>query len=203
MPAPLPRLGRFFVLGALALVVATACSSSSTPRVPTLQTPGSNSSASPVLTLEQAAIAYTRCMRDQGISMADPVVDSGGVSIKPPEDGLIDKRSYGAADDLCRHFLRDAAAAVSSPVVVDPAVQDALLAYARCMREHGVNMADPVNGEPASVTVVIGGNSQPPTQDKVTRAAADAACSDLLPGKPGTSMRPSAGSASPSTGARP
>lgn len=181
------RLGRarsaaFLMIAALG-IVASACASSAAPTIPTLRSPNASPSAS--VTPEQAMRAYVSCMRGKGIAMPDPKVQSNGeVELIYPED--IDKGAFGAADEGCRSLLANAyPATTENPNGAQE--QDQLLAYARCMREHGIDMADPAGG-PGSVTVNAG--TEPGAVDP-SFAAADQACAHFLPGKPGSSPSPS------------
>ncbi|KAA9153808.1 hypothetical protein FPZ12_033740 [Amycolatopsis acidicola] len=74
----------------------------------------------------------------------------------------------------------DKVASLSSPATTTSAQQggtdeDKALAYAKCMREHGVNMPDPETGG-GGIGITI-----PDGTDKSTADAADAACKSLLP----------------------
>jgi len=70
-------------------------------------------------------------------------------------------------------------ASPSPSASIDP--RDAMLAFARCMREHGVDMPDPQPGQGGGFTITVGGPNDP---DAGPFAEADEACRDLL-GKPG------------------
>lgn len=179
---------------ALVALVAAACGASAAPTIPTLRSPNASPTAS--ISPEQAMRAYVACMRDKGVAMPDPKVQPDGeVELVYPD--VVDKRAFVTADEACRSFLANA----YPPATPNPNAaqeQDQLLAYARCMREHGIDMKDPQNGEPASVVVEAGAG---PNEATATFEAADKACAYLLPGKPGSS--PSAGSsasAGPSAG---
>jgi len=203
-PARSPAVG---VLGAVAAIIATAalaaaCGSASEPQVATLRTGVPAASPSVGLSPEEAALDYAACMRQQGIAMPDPQVADGAIGFAAPSGATFDKPAYASADASCRHFLDAAVWPAATPAVVDPSVQDALLAYAQCMRDHGVAMDDPVNGEPASITVVISGSSDPPDPSQVAFATADAACAHLLPGRSGSSSAPQTG-ATPSASSLP
>ena len=65
---------------------------------------------------QEAALEFAKCMREHGVDMPDPEVDSQGrmrITVRAGRDQ------------------------------VDPKAQDAMLAFARCMREHGIDMPDP------------------------------------------------------------
>jgi hypothetical protein len=124
-------------------------------------------------------------MRDEGISMPDPkILSNGEPELVFPDD--VDKGAFGTADEGCRHLLANAYPA-TTPNPNAAQERDQLLAYARCMREHGIDMADPVDG-PATVSVNAGTG---PGQADPSFDAADQACAHFLPGKPGASASPS------------
>lgn len=71
-----------------------------------------------------------------------------------------------------------------SPAAASSNRQDQLLKFAQCMRQHGVNMPDPVNGR-IQVTVTPAPGSSPGagplTQDNSQFQAAQTACRQYLP----------------------
>lgn len=171
---------------------AAACGSSAAPTIPSLRSPGSSPTAS--ISPEQAMRAYVTCLRGKGIDMPDPKVGADGyVEIVYPD--ALDKGVFAAADEGCRDLLVHA----YPPTTPNPngvQEQDQLLAYARCMREHGIAMGDPAGA--ISVVVEAGAG---PNEATASFAAADRACAYLLPGKPGSSPSsgPSGSSATPPT----
>jgi hypothetical protein len=86
------------------------------------------------------------------------------------------------------------ASATASPAT-DP--QEAFLAYARCMRENGVDMPDPIvstDGGGGVSVQVNGGKGSSPTESKEEFAEANDACKHLMadvgPNGPAASMSP-------------
>jgi len=81
---------------------------------------------------QERAFKYAQCMRDHGVDMPDPVVENGQVRIqvraKPGTD-------VDAAQAACKDYAPDGGPGGGS---VDPRMQEQMLAFARCMREHGV-----------------------------------------------------------------
>ena len=57
-----------------------------------------------------------------------------------------------------------------------------MLDFARCMREHGIDMPDPGEG---GMIFNVGGPGEDGSFDKDTFEAAQEACQDLLPGRLG------------------
>ena len=61
---------------------------------------------------------------------------------------------------------------------VDPQLQQQMVAYARCMRQHGINIADPKPGEGINVDGDKGANPNSPKFK-----AADQACQQYQPNR--------------------
>jgi hypothetical protein len=94
---------------------------------------------------QEAALEFARCMRGHGVDMPDPEVDSKGrirVTIGSPagKGGRPDPRKLNEAQQACGHLMGGGG---EGPGKLDPKAQDAMLAFARCMREHGIDMPDP------------------------------------------------------------
>jgi hypothetical protein len=85
---------------------------------------------------EEAALAYARCMREHGIDFPDPV--NGRFEFKNQRG---DQRKLEEAQKACQDILRDAAPEVSEEQEAE--LREAAVAFAKCMREHGVDMPDP------------------------------------------------------------
>ncbi len=172
-------------------LAAAACGPSAAPTIPTLRSAG----ASPTATIspEQAMRAYVTCMRGQGIDMPDPKVQGDGTAELVYPD-VADKRVFMTADESCRGLLVNAYPP-STPNPNGVQEQDQLLAYARCMREHGIEMGDPSGA--ISIVVEAGAG---PNEASASFAAADQACAHLLPGKPGASAAAASAAASSSAG---
>ncbi len=98
---------------------------------------------------EKAMLDFARCMRDHGVDMPDPKPGQDGMTrFEGPSGGdepLLDESKFMEADKACRHLMGDAGPPQLSPED-QKQVQDAMLAFARCMRGHGVEMPDPQPG---------------------------------------------------------
>jgi hypothetical protein len=95
---------------------------------------------------EQAALDYTKCMREQGVDMPDPGPNGElQLQVGPGNKDKVEK-----AQRKCEPLLENARPKLSEEQ--QSVMQDALLAFARCMREHGVDMPDPQFGEGGRVT---------------------------------------------------
>jgi hypothetical protein len=104
---------------------------------------------------EDAMLAFTECMRDKGIDMPDPQTSSasgGGGAVRgplvirgePKGGGTADQEAFEEAHEECFPLMEDV---VGEAPDMDPEEQaerqDNALAYAKCMREHGIDFPDP------------------------------------------------------------
>jgi hypothetical protein len=89
---------------------------------------------------QQAALAYARCMRQHGINLPDPKVDATeGIGGLLPRGVSPDDPKFKAAQRACQQSTPNG----GQPTKPSPQQQQKLLALARCMRQHGVNIPDP------------------------------------------------------------
>ena len=92
---------------------------------------------------QQAALDFAKCMREHGIDMPDPQVDDQGrVRVRvggPGGGGRPDPKKLDEAQKACGRLMGGGDGAGQ----IDPEERDAMVAFARCMREHGIDMPDP------------------------------------------------------------
>jgi hypothetical protein len=121
---------------------------------------------------KQGALAFGRCMRQHGIDMADPEIDAdGGVAMHLPPGVGPDSPKLKAAEQACNQYLPNG----GQPPKVSPQQQQ-LVAYASCMRQQGINIADP---KPGGGIHIDGSKGVDPGAPKFK--AADQACKHHLP----------------------
>lgn len=92
---------------------------------------------------EEAVMAFTVCLRDEGLDVEDPVVDDQG-NLRPPrlrEIESMDREVAGAAFESCNEYLEDVTFGLDSEDRTER--EDELLAFAACARENGYDMPDP------------------------------------------------------------
>jgi hypothetical protein len=134
----------------------------------------------------EGALKFSRCMREHGIDMPDPQrVGRGGIKLTVGKINPNDPRTK-AAQRACQKYMQ-----IGGGETVDPArrakLQEAALNYARCMRQHGVDMPDPQLGK-GGLTFQYGGgarnsngNTGPAVNPDSPRfKAADQACHQYL-----------------------
>jgi hypothetical protein len=95
---------------------------------------------------QEAAIEYAQCMREQGVDMPDPGAN-GELQLQV---GPGNQEKVEQAQKKCGPLLENARPRLSEEQ--RSAMQDGLLAFAKCMREHGIDFPDPQFGEGGKVT---------------------------------------------------
>jgi len=127
-----------------------------------------------------AMLAYTKCMREHGIDMPDPEPGQRGIRLAAPEGTTPEEMEE--AESACRKHLED----IEAPELSEEQkkeFQEAALAHARCMREHGIDMPDPTFNEDGEAQIRIrrGDGATGPDPDDPKWKAAEEACRDKLP----------------------
>jgi hypothetical protein len=92
----------------------------------------------------QAALDFAKCMREHGFNQPDPQFSGGAIIQQGPAGVDRNDPRLKATEQACQHFLPNGGQA--SPPSTEQ--RQRLLQFARCMREHGIDMPDPSpNGE--------------------------------------------------------
>jgi hypothetical protein len=99
--------------------------------------------ADPALDNEAMMMAFTQCLRDQGIDVLDPVVDAEGNVQKPQlvEGAEWDKETMGPAFEACAEHLEGFTFERKRADVSE--VVDQYVALATCLRDKGYDVDDP------------------------------------------------------------
>jgi hypothetical protein len=150
------------LIAVLALVLA-ACGGGSDDGVASLETETTVAVDQAVdidVNNEQALTDFAQCMRNNGIDMDDPTVDAngnltfGGQSQQGNIEEL-DQDALQAAFDACEEHLAGVAMGFTDTDLSE--IEDTLLEFTSCMREHGFDMADPdLSGGPGGVIDMFG-----------------------------------------------
>ena len=154
---------------------------------------------------------FAACMREQGIDMPDPVFnDSGGggdlvfsAGAAPDGDGpgTMDQTKMEDAQKACQSFLDKVQSNMPPP---DPAKleeeRQKFLAFAQCMRDHGIDFPDPeINTDGGGLQVKVGGPGMNPDSPGFKEAndacATEAGLPKMGDGKAGSGFSISTGSA--------
>jgi hypothetical protein len=169
IPTPIRPLAAALLCG----VALAACGADD----PTSETSGSEREQAN----RDAMLAYAQCMRDNGVDMPDPAPDERGIRLRAPEG--VTPEEMEAAEEACRKHL-DAIEPPEMSEEQEKEVQEAALAHAQCMRDHGIDMPDPTFGENGRAQIRIGpGSGIDPESSKFQKA--QDACRDKLPKRPG------------------
>ncbi len=103
-------------------------------------------SPTPSVDPEEALADFAACMREHGIDIPDPQVDSEG-RIEPQGEGVdpgrIDPKKLQDAMEACSDLLPQGLDLPEMSPEDQAKLRDAVLKYARCMRENGVDVPDP------------------------------------------------------------
>ena len=94
---------------------------------------------------EASVLAFTACLRDEGLNVDDPAVDAEGNLVPPTPHAIaaktLDMAAVHSAFEICQGFLEGVAFGLSMEDL--PGREDELLAFAVCMRDNGYDMPDP------------------------------------------------------------
>ena len=157
-------------------------------------TDGSTESSAPV-DPDEAFLAYTECMREEGIDLPDPQVagEDRMVMAAPAEDLDMTSEEFEAAQAACEPLLQEAMGNFEVDPEMEAEAREEMLAFAECMREHGIDMPDPeFSSDGGAVRIEArvgergeqggGGPAEDPFADEEFKQAADE-CGG--PGSPG------------------
>ena len=179
------------IMGVLALVVLAACGGSGddggaavaslATAAPDTSTGGDDGGGDggdgEPLDPEEAILAYSRCMREHGVDLPDPQVDAaggGGGMIVLDEQVDPDDGTFQEAQEACGSIMEDAAGAIEVDPEQEAEMREQMLAFAACMREHGVDFPDPTFDGNGRVTVGLGADGPSDVQDDEWQAASEA-----------------------------
>jgi hypothetical protein len=104
--------------------------------------------------VEEAVLAFAECMREHGVEMPDPSVNEGRVAIAISGDNGVSEAEMEEAQKACEPLMANAR---GGEMQRDPEreaeMQQQMLEFAECMREHGIDMPDPEFGSDGRVTI--------------------------------------------------
>jgi hypothetical protein len=136
---------------------------------------------------EDAMVEYAACMREHGVDMPDPQFETsgdGGNAVTfgvpagaAPGAGGPDDTAFKDAAEACAPILESVKREMPKLSPEEEAkMRDNALAFAQCMREHGIDMPDPQFESGGSGPMIIqgGGNDEQRTPfdaDKFNEAA--------------------------------
>jgi len=149
------RITALVLLLALAAAACSSDSSGSDDGLATLSQSDSDSDAALAsddgstdaeLTSEEAILAFTECLRDEGLDVPDPEFDDGGnlrlrSLFEAGEEMDISREEMRIGMDACSEYLEGIAQQFDRSDRAE--MEDRLYVYASCMRDNGYDMADP------------------------------------------------------------
>jgi hypothetical protein len=97
-----------------------------------------NASGSDGYDLRQALV-FTRCMRQHGYNMPDPQLEGNNVGLQLPNYQGQRAPKFQAAWQACRRYAPNG----GQPQRPSAQERQQALAFARCVRQHGINLPDP------------------------------------------------------------
>jgi hypothetical protein len=145
------------------------------------------------------ALKFSQCMREHGVTnFPNPEVKGNSVKLTLKAGGpggSVNPQTLEAAQNACKHFQ-----AADEPHLTPQeriAREEQVLKFARCMREHGVDLHASAGGG-SGVKILLAGHpgSGGPNPESPAFQAAQKACAGLLPFKhapPGAQTSQSAG----------
>ena len=131
-------------------------------------------------------LAFAQCMRDHGVDMPDPEFDGDGRgvggAIRVGGDEGLDQEDFEAAQTACEDLLEDVRGSFGMDDPEQRAkMQEQMLAFSQCMRDHGIDMPDPQFNEDGGATIQ-GGPGGAIDPDDPDFQAAEEACRGDMPG---------------------
>jgi hypothetical protein len=106
---------------------------------------------------EQAMLDFAECMRDHGVEMDDPQFDGeggGGIELEATPEN---EDEIEAAQEACQPIMENARGEIEVDPEREAEMREQMLEYAQCMRDHGIDMPDPVFSDEGGFVVQQGG----------------------------------------------
>jgi hypothetical protein len=135
------KTARLILLIAIGLLLA-ACNSTSDD-VPSLAATPTAVVEDEIPDDEAAVMAFVQCMRDEGIELKDPVVDSDG-NVQPPEvvEGVeLTREEWAAPYEVCGHYIEGTSFGREREDT--SARGDQFVKIANCLSEKGYDVDEP------------------------------------------------------------
>jgi len=141
----------------MALLISACGGESATTEIASLEDPTDAATATTEaidteLAMEEGLIAFTECLREQGLEVGNPTVDADGNLQMPPIEISIEASDEAGIEGFEREINDKFAACESlmprmgftgSDLPDFSEMEDMLVEYAGCMRDNGVDMPDP------------------------------------------------------------
>jgi hypothetical protein len=124
----------------------------------------------------EAQVKFAQCMREQGIDMPDPEPGGGPQKLKVGGDSGIDPQEFEKAAKACEKYRDDIRPQLSEEEQQE--FKEKALEWARCMRDHGIDVPDPQVSGDGGVRITGGPGRMDPEDPEFQ--AAEKACGSLI-----------------------
>ena len=176
---------RILIVAIAIPVLLAACGGSDGDGVATLgsgsgdQAAGASPSADP----EEALVEWAECMREHGVDVPDPEINEDGgieIGIGAPGGGgavrdAVEPEEFEEANRECQDLLPEGGPGGEIDPEQEAEMRDRLLEWAQCMRDHGIDIADPeFEGGPGGGSLIRIGERGMDPNDPEFRAAEEA-----------------------------
>lgn len=160
------RLAKSLLPLVMAAVVVGGCS-----------TGGGGTAAEPETSTDPqaAALAFAKCMRENGVDIPDPkpVEDGGMVQLGPGGPGAAGGETFEKAQKACAKYAEDMGGAALGGELSE-ADKEQMLQFSRCMREQGIDMPDPdFDGGVGAIDLPIPSDAQGRAKFEAAQEACD------------------------------
>ena len=122
---------------------------------------------------DDALLGFAQCMRDGGVDMPDPDPGSDRPDMPFGETFGATRDAFLSATETCSTFLTPSE---QLPADHREELEANLLRFAKCMREHGIDMPDPTFNDNGGVEMQMG--SEAGEIDEEAMEAANEACGE-------------------------
>jgi hypothetical protein len=128
---------------------------------------------------EEAMLAFTECMRENGIDLPDPQFGEGEMGAVAVTIGPGDVEEMEAAQEECAPLMENARGSIELDPEQQAELEAEMLEFAQCMRDHGIEMQDPTFADDGGVMINMSAGSVPdgagpgPRDDDEFQAAAE------------------------------
>jgi hypothetical protein len=126
--------------------------------------------------VREAQVKFAECMREQGIDMPDPKPGGGPQTFKVGGDSGIDPQEFEQASKACEKYREAIRPQLSEEEQQE--FKERALEWARCMRDHGVDVPDPQFGGDGGMRIQ-GGRGRLDPEDEEFQAAEKACGSPM------------------------
>jgi len=132
---------------------------------------------------EEKLVKFAKCMREHGLNVTTSTGSGGGGALRV-QGAKLNPQAMEAAQNACKRYQPSAGKESLTPQQKVER-EEAVRKFAKCMREHGVNVHASTSGGATRVTIQGGPAAGGPNPESPAFQAAQKACQGLLPLKGG------------------